>query len=111
MSNHGKGPKDVFVKSHSRWMRGRRRRVRNYLKGMTHKLSETRAKRERSSSVPRVAMTILAGRIPVGNRSACAFPNIEVGRHRSASFDISFGINSKSLCLSRWPSAVDLRFA
>jgi hypothetical protein len=38
--HHGKGPKDILVKSHSRWMRGRRRPVRNYLKGMTHKLSD-----------------------------------------------------------------------
>jgi hypothetical protein len=38
MHNHGKGPKDVLVKSYPRWKAGKRERVRTALRASWHRL-------------------------------------------------------------------------
>lgn len=39
MHNHGKAPKDIYVRSHLRWQNGQIVEVGSYLKGLTPKLS------------------------------------------------------------------------
>jgi len=38
MHKHGKGPKDVLVRKHAKWMRGRRIRIETSIRGAGHKL-------------------------------------------------------------------------
>jgi hypothetical protein len=39
MQNHGKGPKDVLVRSYPRWKAGKREWVRSALRASWHRLS------------------------------------------------------------------------
>jgi hypothetical protein len=39
MSIHGDGPKIVLVKAYARWQRGKRRKVRSFLRAMSPPLS------------------------------------------------------------------------
>jgi hypothetical protein len=39
MVTHGKGPKDIYVRSHLRWFQGEIIEVSSYLKGLTPKMS------------------------------------------------------------------------
>ena len=39
MFTHGKGPKDVLVRTYARWRRGKRERVQTALRASWHRLS------------------------------------------------------------------------
>ena len=48
MSHHGKGPKDVFVRSYPRWVRGRRKRVSKAFRSASHKLGHRKSREQLS---------------------------------------------------------------
>lgn len=46
MLKHGKGPKDVLVRKHAKWVRGRRLRIETSIRGSGHKLGFRRVSRQ-----------------------------------------------------------------